>query len=394
MELVWTGALTILNEGDREWKQMLPRDLDNDENYGREHIQILLGMVTHAHRCGTFVSLVKPFLLVISHQALLDCLSVDTFVGGLYNFISGSNGTRAIPFFQRLSLNLAEAYVETTVSKSSAEVILITMSTAIRELLRREQRAAFHDDFPGLLNSLQSIVEVTGIDEGSMTFQIVTNRIRELRATVARANGLLSNKEAPQANGISAPATMSTYPRDIMIPGGRHDNDNADITKVNIFPTEDEIRSDHPEFLPSTNPEQPHFLSDRVGRHLDTCFRLLRHDIFGELKDTLGGVMDAIEKDPTSLDNGKFSLGGMRAFVYANCEISSITFGQRWGLEAHMLFKQLHVLRKRSAAERRKWWEDTKRLEEGTLLCFISLIENKSSLLFFTVSQKCIDSKA
>ena len=59
--LLWTGALTILNGDDRDWKQMLPRDLDADENYGREHILTLLSMVVHSHGCVTFVDLVSTF---------------------------------------------------------------------------------------------------------------------------------------------------------------------------------------------------------------------------------------------------------------------------------------------------------------------------------------------
>jgi hypothetical protein len=57
------------------------------------------------------------------------------------------------------------------------------------------------------------------------------------------------------------------------------------------------------------------------------------------------------------------------------------------------LFNQLRTLWKKPASERRKWWEESKRLEEGVLLCFISLINNKSLLLFFTVSEKHTDPK-
>jgi hypothetical protein len=393
IELLWRGALTILNEDDRDWKQMLPRDLDDEDNYGRQHIHTLLSMVAHTHGCSTFVSLAEPFLLVITHQALLDCLSVDTFVGGLYNFISGSNGTRAIPFFQRLSTNLVEAYLESAVSKASVETILIALLTAIRELLRRERRAAFHNDLPNLANSLEGAAEVTGIDKQSVAFQIIINRIGELRATIARANGLLNHEEEPPVNGVSTTVVTSTYPRDIIVPGDRHDNDNTDITKIKILPTENEIRSNHPEFLPSTDLGQPHFLNDQAERHLDTHFRLLRHDIFGELKEALGGLMIAIEEDPTLLDDARLSLGNMRAYPYVKAHISYIAFDQRRGLEAQVSFNQLPALWKKPASERRKWWEESKRLEEGVLLCFISLIDNKSSLLFFTVSEKRTDPK-
>ncbi len=56
MELLWNGALTILNGDDRDWKQMLPRDLDNEDNYGRQHIRTLLSMVPHTHGCSEFVA--------------------------------------------------------------------------------------------------------------------------------------------------------------------------------------------------------------------------------------------------------------------------------------------------------------------------------------------------
>lgn len=94
IDSLWTGALEILNDDDREWKQMLPRDLDSHEFYGREHINTLMSMKNHGNGAATFVELVRPFLQVITHHALVDCLAVDTFVGGLYNFIAGSNGSR------------------------------------------------------------------------------------------------------------------------------------------------------------------------------------------------------------------------------------------------------------------------------------------------------------
>jgi hypothetical protein len=108
--------------------------------YYQRSFSHLLSIEAHAGGYSTFVELARPFLLVITHSALLDCLSVDTFVGRLYNFISGSNGSRAIPFFRRLSANLLEERLKFTASSSTAvpETTLIAMSIAFRELLRRE----------------------------------------------------------------------------------------------------------------------------------------------------------------------------------------------------------------------------------------------------------------
>ncbi|PGG95383.1 hypothetical protein AJ79_10093, partial [Helicocarpus griseus UAMH5409] len=394
IEQLWTGALTILDGDDQNLKQMLPRDLESEENYGREHIQTLLSMEASGRACSTFVTLARPFVSVITHPAILDCLSVDAVVGNLYNFISGSNGTRAVPFFQRLCENLINAYRRSTVSKTSTEATVIAIGNALYELLKREQRAAFNEDLPSLIDSLQNAMEAIGMDETPMAFEAVTARNSELRAMVARSNGLLADVEVPKADGILTIPVTSTYPRPVVIPGGHHDNDHVDITKIRILPTEEEIRSDHPEYLPTPDPSQPHFLNNPVARHLDALFRLLRHDIFGELKEVLGRLASTVRGDPTTLATSKLNLGGMRAYMYQNAHVKHITFNQRRGIEIQVSFDQLPSLRKKSVSDRTKFWKDSKRLEEGALLCFVSLIGNRTAFLFLTVSEKRVASKA
>jgi hypothetical protein len=115
---------------------MLPHDLDNDEICGKQHIRVLQGLKTHTNGLSTFVKLVVPFLQVISHQSSLDCLSVDTAVGCLYSFFGGSNGTRAIPFFQCCLANLLESKLESILLGADFEKAFINMLTALRELLR------------------------------------------------------------------------------------------------------------------------------------------------------------------------------------------------------------------------------------------------------------------
>lgn len=395
IDLLWSSALQILDGEDRDRKQMLPRELDDHKYYGREHVHTLLSMVTGTHGHSMFVNLAHPFLLVITHPALLNCLSVDASVGGLYNYISGSNGSRAIPFLQRLMVSLLEIHLRPGLPSSTAilETTLIALSIALRELLRREQRAAFHDDLPDLVNSIENITEAVGIDPDAVTFQVVRNSIGELRGMLARANGLLQHEEQTSVSGVSTSVATSTYPRDAVLPQDRHDNDKTDITKVEILPTEDEIRSDHAEFLPSTDLNQPHFLTDPVGRHLDTHFRLYRHECFGEMSEALRAALFAVENDPKVLEDPRFSLGDVRAYTNAKARIRYISFDQRRGLEAQLSFPQTISLRKKSPSERRKWWGESERLEEGVLLCFLFVHDTKASLLFFTVSEKCIDIK-
>ncbi|KAL6719447.1 hypothetical protein ACLMJK_003687 [Lecanora helva] len=135
MRSLWAKALVILEGSDLDWKLMLPRDLDDEQYYGRDHIRALMSMVANSGGFTEFIEIARPFLLVITHSSLLDCLSVDTAVGGLYNFISGSNGSRAIPFFHRLTASLAEQYSasETLATKELLGSTLVAASIAMRE---------------------------------------------------------------------------------------------------------------------------------------------------------------------------------------------------------------------------------------------------------------------
>ncbi|EPE32162.1 P-loop containing nucleoside triphosphate hydrolase [Glarea lozoyensis ATCC 20868] len=390
--MIWQGALKILDEGDRNWKQMVPRDLDSEENHGRDHMDSLLSMSSNDHGQTTFVTLAQPFLSVFTHSAMLDCLSVDTFVGNLYSFISGTNGSRVIPFLTRLCTNLANAYGNAEISKDFVETALAATLILLREILKREQRAAFHEGLPDLINFVENTADTTGIGKADRVHHIILNQSREIRAIIARVNGLLPSVPAPTVDGVSTTILKYTYPRQVIVPGGKHDNDHGDITKIKILPTEDEIRSDEPEFLPTTDLDQPHFLNDPVARHLDTQFRLLHHDIFGELKVALAGLIHSITDDPKLLESWKLNLGDMRAYAYPNAYLAHVSNENR-DFEAHVSFSQIQALLKKTASQRCEWWDNSSRLEEGALLCFVSSIGNRTSLLFLTVSKKCTNAK-
>ncbi|KAL9582685.1 MAG: hypothetical protein Q9212_003149, partial [Teloschistes hypoglaucus] len=395
MDGLWSGALDILNGDDRDSKQMLPRDLDDQDLKGREHIGALLSMVSGSQGHGIFIKLAHAFLAVMTHPALLDCLSVDTAVGGLYNYISGNHGRRMVPFLQRLNASLIEEHLNPTLSDSSTviEKSLTTMTTALRELLGREPRAALHDDLPDFIESVAATLEATGVVESSVTHHLVRNMLGQIRGIVARARGLVQEEE-PEApvSGVKTSVVTSTYPRDIEMPRDRHDNDKADITQIQILPSEDEIRSDHAPFLPSTDLNQPHFLTDGVERHLDTHFRLYRHDCFGDVSEAVGGAMHAIENDPTILADTKYNLGNIRAYTYAKSHVRYISFDKQRRLEAQLSFPQPSEARKNSSSSKLEaWWQDSKRLEEGCLLCLLFLDHGRASLVFLTVTEKCTE---
>lgn len=392
IESLWSIALKLLHHGERNFRQMLPRDLvDEDQLHGYQHIQIVLSLRASRVGYAKLNELARPFLLAITHPELLDCLSVDTYVGDLYNFICGSGGTRAIPFFKQLSGTLVEECLTSGTSKAKIfDEMLSAITIALREIFRRTPRALFHEQLPDLVESLKSIFDVVGFEKVSSSFHLITTRVSEIQRMMSRAKGLLVEESLEQFDEDLLPMAISTYPRDLEMPGDRHDNDNIDITKINILPTEEEIRCERADFLPSTSVDQPHFL-DGVDRLLDTHFRLLRHDVFGELKAAIGGFFSACLENANLERNPKVFFEDIHSHVYSGAHVSSIVFNDNRGLEAQLSFLQPVQVRRKTWAERRKWWDVTKRFEGGSLLCLLVFEESKSSLLFFTSSQKKVD---
>lgn len=389
MGRVWQGAVDILHEDDRDWKQQLPRDLDKNEEScnGRAHVKALLERRAKTDDMADFVEVSNNFLTVITHPSLVDCLAVDEYVSGIYNFIGGGIGKRATTFFLHVCEALVRVHTDgTSVSQGVTEQAITRLAAALYELLSRNHRARLHDDLEGLIIALDNAAEIIPTSQPSVTTTIVKRCNADTRALISRAKGVVTDQDSTEE--VSRAVKASMYPREIIIPADRHDNDKLDISKVKIFPTSAELMSNAKDFLPFTDPDQPHFLTDKTERHIDTNFRLYRHDVFGELKKALSGLLHAATDDPVTLVNPKSHLGDMRAYHYSNAYISYVTFEARRGLQVQISFPQPAAVRHQSAGQRRRWWEESRRLEPGSLLSYIFVKGSAVQHLFFTVTQK------
>ncbi|CAN9464466.1 unnamed protein product [Alternaria alternata] len=394
MRRLWEGALGILENGDRDWRQQLPQDLDDsDDESGHRHILAILRTTVAGSDYDTFLGNARNFLLTITHSSLLRCLAVDTHVGSIYNLFGGVAGRTAVQYLQRVSNALLAARTagSSTFSIEDYQTTLLAMAMALLELLKRERRARFNDEIIPLVDSIQTANDA--YKNSSDTSARTTNRLNDIRALVARARGMLADSAGDDDTGDHEDASdqKSFYPRDLVVPSGRFDNDQKDIGDLILFPTRDEIMTDEKEFLPYTDPDQPHFLEDPVQRHIDTYFRLMRHDIFGELKGSLAGIMHAVSQDPNALSYA--NLGDMRANQYTNARVSYVTLDKRKGLQAQVEFLQPAIVRKKNADQKVKWWEESRRFDDGSLLSFIWIQDNVVQHIFLTVSDKTTDPK-
>ncbi|KAJ6127868.1 hypothetical protein N7471_009085 [Penicillium samsonianum] len=117
------------------------------------------------------------------------------------------------------------------------------------------------------------------------------SRLEVMQSLIISANRNLVIPRAHEENSQKTGSVLLSFPMDMQIPGGRHDNDLAETSRIQIFPIHGEIDSGNSEYLPSTNFLQPHFLADPLQRYIDSTFRLLRHDIFGSAKNVLRDLL-------------------------------------------------------------------------------------------------------
>ena len=144
-------------------------------------------------------------------------------------------------------------------------------------------------------------------------------------------------------------------------PGGRHDNDFADINKVVILPTADELSTNDP-YLPRAHETNKLALgSGGLGFHLDGQFRLLREDM----------VRDMREEIQIALNMQK---GLRRAFSVENLSMAGVHCDGRspWTLQL-LCMNDLPQMPKKSDAARRQFLkENPKYLKHESLACVIA----------------------
>ncbi|SCN71749.1 uncharacterized protein FFM5_00242 [Fusarium fujikuroi] len=169
-------------------------------------------------------------------------------------------------------------------------------------------------------------------DDPEANFDQFLERASVLKRMVISAKEFFDSVEASDKRRGKQPI-ISTFPKNIEYPGGRHDNDFADITKIAILPTYGEVVSEQEEYLPSTNFTDPH-------DHLPT----LRIPMFLTIlcNDTSTPCFDLPPQ--------------------------------------HILDKSLE--------KQQAWWKASSRLGYGTLVCFLAPGIEGVSMLFFRVTDK------
>ncbi|XEU97642.1 hypothetical protein FSHL1_002928 [Fusarium sambucinum] len=377
----WKRALELLEEDNSEQHQDVARDLANDDYHG---LQFIVDTAEHGSsdaRENLPTSYV--FLQVIAHKSLMDSLSIEANVGTIFTVFSGMNGERGIGLFSAMceqALESTELFSELlgTPTQAALRVLIVALS----QLLNKVPRTQFCDELPDLMEQMDKLIVMIAEDAPSKEIDEVSARFRLVRRLVNAAQERLATSEDTD-NPRNLKAIASTFPKELEIPGGRHDNDFADISKIAILPTYDEVTSEQAEYLPSTNFTEPHVLGDSLQRHIDSMFRLVRHDILGPVKDILRDLLQSEE-----LLDGRLSNPDPQAQIYVESRIEDLVSSKKHGTEAVLSFELPRHMLGKSQEQQKAWWKASSRLGQGTLVCFVCPTPGRTSLLFFQVTCK------
>ncbi|KAI1462410.1 hypothetical protein F4805DRAFT_464617 [Annulohypoxylon moriforme] len=323
---------------------------------------------------------IRPMFLVLTHSRVIDSNVLEQQVATIYNFIQGVGGRRMKTLFDFI-LGLLDAWSTTPMAEddpygiSACELSLSVLAT----MVDCNTSNIVSDNFNQVVERFEKRVRAAGNSSNDFSRLQAQKHLQYLgrRLGVGIALG-----EADVATKV--PVTRAEFvmrkdlPGQLSADGPRHDNDYDDFCKIRILPTYEEITSIRNEYLPTTDSTLFH----RPGIHgrLDREFRLLREDTVGQLRDAVGAQLDAMRSPHQKKDRG--NKNNTRTYAYNQVSIENIVFDKLRGMELLVRFHQ--PISKKTAQQRRDWWEHSKRLQPSGLVCMVSEYQD---VLFGVVSE-------
>jgi hypothetical protein len=180
---------------------------------------------------GEILSVARSFLMLITHASLLDCLSVDSYVGDLYVFISGSSGSRAIPFFQ----HVCKALNDPATKGKDADQTIMCLVRATREVIIPNQKALYHEGLPGLVGSVSQLCDELMVDKPLMAPTKI--QIEELQRLRKLADTMLADNQQEADIDITTALQKVVRPNCPILetPGSLHNNDKGTLLKLRSY---------------------------------------------------------------------------------------------------------------------------------------------------------------
>ncbi|EKV05885.1 DNA-binding protein smubp-2, putative [Penicillium digitatum PHI26] len=307
---------------------------------------------------------VLPFLETVSNPEVVSSLVLEQAVGTIYNVLFGIDGSRAARW-----LNFICGVLEVDTTNEGSAMLLEASLHTFSRMADLNSTASIQDRLHAVAQRFEAVFASLNNKNG------MSSRLYQSRLHLDR---LLQRMETGKSLPTGTPEKKIKMESNVAFvfnraaPGGRHNNDFDDICQIKIMPSFEEICSVREEYLPVNNPLQWHI--DGIDGLLDRNFRLLREDTVGQLRDAIHH-----ELKPRAQQSQ------LRRFVYPKSMVVNLEFNWLSGLYFEVDFPQPAAVTNYTSIAREIWWQNSKRLQAGALVC---LIIQKDVVLFCTVTHR------
>jgi hypothetical protein len=311
---------------------------------------------------------IVPFMKIIVHNAFTQSCVEKSF-HYVMKAVYGTDGQRAVCFFNKV-IAILENKIQL---ESTNEEGCFLVCRLLHYTIRYNSEALGHGDLLEVHTNLMKL-------SNTIRTPLSTNMDRLLAETAAylipisintkneslHTDGSMSDHYQQREFLIDLPGELSnTYPR--------HTNDSHLISNIHILPTRDEVVCIRDPYLPINDISAPHFL-DGPSRLFDIHFRLLREDMIGPLRMAVCTILQKIKPThPISKELKQqeclreSNIGSIR--LYYDVVVQSVEFERKCSLQFRLRFRQPRNVESKKRAE---YWNATKSLDRGSLLCLIS----------------------
>lgn len=329
----------------------------------------ILNVVDTRSKINLWQSQVAPLFRLVTHPRAVDSNVLEQQVTLIHGFILGGNASRAARLFGFV-VDLAQAWPESTGEGDSLMNVLELSLAVLFRLVDCNTTNIVNDIFHQLVEQFDVLLAISSQADDNFSKLQAMKYIDYLhrRLGVGKA---ISDAKAPQAAVLHPEefVLLQDLPGHLSRDGPRHDNDHADISKIKIMPTYQEITAPRSEYLPTIDSSQWHLkgISGRVDRE----FRLLREDTVGQLRDAVGDMLERL-RNPGPQGH-RLPRNSVRTSTYDDATIQDLKLNKDRGLELTLRCRQADPVRKLDDRERRLWWNQCKRLQPGALACVLDV---------------------
>ncbi|KAL6887873.1 hypothetical protein GGI43DRAFT_417260 [Trichoderma evansii] len=333
--------------------------------------------------CQLWETEIKPLFQLITHARVVDSAVLETEVATLLNYMVGVGGSRMSKLFNYID-SLFQSWPPTSTHMSLVEAAGLSLAV-LAKMLDCNTTNIIKDDFSIFANSLSRPLEESLEPEETSICLQATKHLHYIRQRLQIGNHI-SNLEVQSRGAV----TQETFvlardlPGNLSTGGPRHDNDHADIINIKILPTYKEIMSPREEYLPVNDCSQWHIPG--ISGRLDREFRLLREDTVGQLRDAIRGAFGRIRSSNNEASRRREN-NALRTYTYDSATLVNIQFEKNSGLDLVVRCDQPPPVPSLNPKQRKDWWERSKRLQVGALVC---VIDGTESVMFCTVSESTL----